>query len=52
MLIEKKKKLMPEYLQIFRAGLRCFGIEKNGCLWKKCPASLEFRRSLEPNVAR
>ena len=27
MLIEEKKK-MPKYLQIFRAGLRCYGSKK------------------------
>ena len=30
MLIEEQKK-MPKYLQIFRAGLRCYGSEKDGC---------------------
>ena len=48
MLIEEKKKEMPKYLQIFRAGLRCYGSEKMVAKVKKMSGILGI--SQEPGT--
>ena len=47
MLIEEQKK-MPKYLQIFRAGLRCYGSEKMVAKVKKMSGILGI--SQEPGT--